>query len=334
MATKKTASSITGLTWSIREVLDPGTPVASVACARGCIIIGSQHLYRVAPGGWDVQYRGLPEGTEMPLSVAMEPRPPFRVAVGPPDGDVVIFTDTTNGNSIMGHSFSAQRGSKQAMELAWVVNDEQSSLFARTDDRQLHRMQAEGWDTLDVPPVHAIAQDDAGGFAALTVVDGNPKVYITHDGGDHFTFRSFGVEVEAEPDAPASLALAGTSVAAVVGDSGPIVSRAMDQPTTRHVELGRAYAVSFQGAAPGAWIYVGVQRRGKDPAAVWLLDTEGNTLKVMDFLADDEAPLDLGAMAWDGARSSLLVSSRGGLIAVGPELAKPKRSRARKRVVQ
>jgi hypothetical protein len=334
MASKKKKPHAAGLTWSLREVLDPGTPVASVACARGCIIIGSQHLYRVAPGGWDVQYRGLPEGTEMPLSVAMEPRPPFRVAVGPPDGDVVIFTDTTNGNSIMGHSFNAQRGSKQAMELAWVVNDEQSSLFARTDDGGLYRMQAEGWDHVEMPPVHAIAHDEAGGFAALTVVDGEPKAYITQDGGEHFHFRSFGVEVEAEPDAPASLALAGTAVAAVVGDSGPMVSRAMNEPTTRHTDLGRAYAVSFQGPAPDAWVYVGVQRLAGDPAAVWLLDTAGNKLKVMDFRADDEHPLDLGPLAWDSARGSLMVSSRGGLIALGPESEKPKRPRARKLVTQ
>ena len=308
--------------------------MASVACAKGCIVIGSRHLYRVSPGGWDVQYRGLPAGTEMPVSVAMEPRPPFRVAGGPPDGDVVIFTDTTNANSIMGHSFNGPRGSNQAVVLSWVVNDEQSSLFARTDDGGLYRMQTEGWDGVEMPPVHAIAHDETGGFAALTVVDGEPKAYITHDGGDHFSFRSFGVQVEAEPDAPASLSLAGTAVTAVVGDSGPLVSRGAREPTTRHEELGRAYAVSFQGPAPDAWIYVGVQRRGRDPAAVWLLDTAGNKLKVMDFLADDDAPLDLGALAWDSARSSLLVSSRGGLVAVGPEVSRPKRSRAKKRVVQ
>ena len=123
------------------------------------------------------------------------------------------------------------------MALAWVVNDEQSSLFARTDDGGLYRMQAEGWDHVEMPPVHAIAHDESGGFAALTVVDGEPKAYITQgDGGDHFHFRSFGVVVEAAPDAPASLTLAGMAVAAIVGDSGPLVSRGVDQPTTRHQE--------------------------------------------------------------------------------------------------
>ena len=63
---------------------------------------------------------------------------------------------------------------------------------------------------------------------------------------------------------------------------------------------------------------------------MWLLDTEGNKLKVMDFLADDAHPLDLGPLAWDSASlSSLMVSSRGGLIALGPERDKPKRVRAR-----
>jgi hypothetical protein len=331
---KKKLPSLSDLTWFMREVLDPGTPVASVACAGGCVMVGGMRLFRVAPGGWGVQHRALPEGTEMPLSVAMEPRPPFRVAVGPESGDVVIFTDTTTANSIMGHSFTAQRGSKQALELSWVVNDGQSSLFARTDDGGLYRMQAEGWDTVDMPPVRAIAQDEQGGFAALTFVDGDPKVYISYDGGDSFQFRSLGVELELEPDAPASLSLASSAVAVAIGDSGPMVSRGPDAPTTRHPGLERAYALAFQGLDPGGWIYVALRRTETEAAAVWLLDAAGNKLKVMDFLAEDHQPLDLGPIAWDSARSALMVSSRGGIIAMGPELSKPKRARTQKPLQQ
>ena len=119
-----------------------------------------------------VQYRDLPEGTERPISLAIEPRSPFRIALGPEGGDVVVFTDTTTANSIIGHTLSEVRGEKQAVQLAWVVNDGQSSLFARSDDGQLYRMQTEGWDTLEMPPIRAIAHDETGGFAALTVVDG------------------------------------------------------------------------------------------------------------------------------------------------------------------
>src|SRR5262249_32143171 len=174
-------------------------------------------LYRVPPKTWTVQYRGLPEATDLPLSIALEPRPPFRVAVGPDTGDVVIFTDTSTSSSIMVHGFSAQRGSKQAVELAGVEHEGQSSLFARTHDGGLFQMQAEGFDELEVPPVRAIAQDTDGGFAALTVVDGNPKVIASPDGGDSWYLRPLGIEVEAEPDAPAHMAMAGTAVAVVVG---------------------------------------------------------------------------------------------------------------------
>jgi hypothetical protein len=329
MAKKK--PKLAELTWTMREVLDPGTPVGAVACVLGRVIMGGASLYRVVPGSWEVQFRALPEAVGWPLAIAMEPRPPYRVAVGPDTGDVVVFTDTTNATSIMGHPFTEQRGSKQAAELAWVEHEGQSSLFARTDDRMLYRMQAEGWDTLEVPPVHAIAQDDAGGFAALTVVDGNPKVYLTYDGGISWHLRPLGVDVEAAPDAPAALALAGTSVAAVVGDSGPMVSRAAGEPTTRHEGLERAYALAFQGMAPDAWLYVGVQRAGEAPASVWILADDGRSLKVMDFLADDHEPLDLGGIAWDGTRGALMVSSRGGLVAMGLELPKPKRARAKKK---
>ncbi len=316
---KKKQPLLSEYTWFMREVLEPGTPVASVTCAEGCILVGGARVFRVGKGTWDVQYRGLPAGTEMPISIAMEPRPPFRVAVGPESGDVIIFTDTTTSSSITGHTFTAQRGSKQALELAWVVNDGQSSLFARTDDGGLYRMQAEGWDSVEMPPVRAIAHDERGGFAALTVVDGEPKVYISYDGATTFAYRSLGVEVEAEPNAPAALALASGAVAVAVGDSGPMVSRGGGAPTTRHPALGRAYALAFQGADPEGWLYVALQRSAAEPAAVWILAADGSSIKMVDLLADDGAPLDLGPIAWDSARHALVVSSRGGLIAMGPE---------------
>ena len=288
MAKKK--PGLSELTWFMREVLDPGTPVGAVACVLGRVILGGASLYRVMPGSWDVQFRALPKEVGWPLAVAMEPRPPFRVAVGPDSGNVVVFTDTTNATSITGHPFTEQRGSKQAVELAWVEHEGLSSLFARTDDRMLYRMQAEGWDTLDVPPVHAIAQDEAGGFAALTVVDGDPKVYLTYDGGISWHLRPLGVEVEAAPDAHAALALAGTSVAALVGDSGPILSRAASEPTTRYPELERAYALAFQGMDPDAWLYVAHQRSAEAPAAVWLLADDGAALKVMNSSRTTTSP--------------------------------------------
>jgi hypothetical protein len=277
-----------------------------------------------------VQYRSLPEAVDLPLSIAMEPRPPYRVAVGPESGDVVIFTDTSTSSSITGHGFSAQRGSKQAVELAWVSNDGQSSLFVRTHDGGLFRMQAEGFDQLEVPPVRAIAHDERGAFAALTVVDGTPRVITTPDGGEAWFLRPLGVEVEAEPDAPASLAMADTAVAVVVGDSGPFVSRSPDTPTERHGDhdgLERAQAVAFAGNDAGAPLYVALRRTAQEPASLSLLSPDGSVLRVMDFLCEDHLPLELGTIVWDSARRALLVVSRGGLLAVSPETPRPRRTR-------
>jgi hypothetical protein len=312
---------ITGRTWFMREVLEPGTPVASVACAEGCIMVGGTQVFRVGPGSWDVQHRGLPAGAELPLSIAMEPRPPFRIAVGPESGDVILFTDTVTASSITGHAFTAQHGSKQALELAWVVHEARSSLFARTDDGDLYWMETEGWARLDLPPVHAIAHDEQRGFAALTVVDGIPRLHTTADAGATWDVRALGVEVEAAPDAPASMAISGQAVAVVIGDSGPLVSRRPGERATRYAGLPRAYALAFQGSEPDGWIYVALRRTEAEPAAVALLGPDGSVVKVMDFLADDHAPLDLGPIAWDSSRQALMVSSRGGLIAMGPDVS-------------
>ena len=317
---------ISTLTWSMREVLEPGTPATAVTCALGRIMVAGERIFRIMPGTWDVQMRGLPEGLELPLSIAMEPRPPFRIAIGPESGDAVIFTDTSNATSITGHAFTETPGSKQARQLAWVVNEGQSSLFARTDDGLLYRMQAEGWEVPQLPPVHAIAHDEQGGFGALTVVDGVPKVFLTYDGGATWQIRPLGVEVEAAPDAPAFLALAGAAVAVVVGDSGPLVSRGPDQVTTRYPALSRAFALAFHGFDEDAWIYAALRRTEAEAAAVWLLDAAGGSLKVMEFLADDHEPLEVGPIAWDSARTALMVASRGGLVAMAPEMPKPKRA--------
>ena len=324
---------IAELTWSMREVLDPGTPVGAVTCALGRIMVGGERLFRIMPGTWDVQVRPVPEGLELPLAITMEPRPPYRIAVGPESGDVVIFTDTSNATSITGHPFTEQLGSKQARQLAWVVHEGQSSLFARTEDGMLYRMQAEGWEVPELPPVHAIAHDEEGGLGALTVVDGVPRVYLTYDGGATWHIRSLGVEVEAAPDAPAFLALAGTAVAVAIGDSGPLVSRAPDQATVRYPGLERTYALAFQGPAPDAWIYAGLRRSETEGAAVWLLAEKEEPLRLMEFLADDHQPLDLGPIAWDSSRAALMVASRGGLLAMGPETPKPKRVRRPKKPV-
>src|SRR5262249_42665758 len=157
---------------------------------------------------------------------------------------------------------------KQAVELAWVEHEGQSSLFARTHDGGLFRMQAEGFDELEVPPVRAIAQDADGGFGALPVVDRNPKVIASPHGGDSGVLRPLGGEVEAEPDAPAHMAMAGTAVAVVVGDSGPLVSRAPGRRTERHAghdELGRAHAVAFGGKGSDAPLYVALRRTDDAP---------------------------------------------------------------------
>jgi hypothetical protein len=160
-------------------------------------------------------------------------------------------------------------------------------------------------------------------------------VYLTYDGGETWHLRPLGIELEVEPGAPAYLALAGTTVAAVIGDAGPLVSRAPDQPTLRYAGLERAYALAFQGADPKAWLYLALRRTDTEPAAIALLAEDGGVLKVMDFLADDEAPLDLGPIAWDSSRGALMVGSRGGLLAMGPELPKPGRAKkAKKPVVQ
>jgi hypothetical protein len=332
MAKKKTAK-LSELTWFIREVVDPGTPVGAVACVLGRIMIGGEGIYRVVPGSWDVQFRKLPEGVGFPLSIALEPRPPFRLAVGAETGDVLIFTDTTNATSITGHPFTEVRGGKRAEQLAWVVNDGESTLFARTDDDSLYGMKAEGWARLEVPPVRAIASDEEGGFAALCLIEGQPRVYTTRDGGTVWQFRSLELPVAADPAAPAALALAGEALALCIGDSGVIIDRGEGAETEHIGGFDRAYALAFQGSREDAWLYVGVQRREQEPAAVWLIDGAGETSKVMDFLCEDHDPLDLGPLAWDPTRGALMVSSRAGLLALGPEEKKKRAPRVKKKPV-
>ena len=317
------------LKWTMREVLPPGTPTFAVACPMGFVLIGGVGIFRVPPRSWDPQHRAVPDEMGPIHAIAMEPRPPFRVAMAPEAGDVIMFTDTPTGTSLMGVGFTAQRGGKRAMQLAWVEHEGQSWLFARTDDGGFYRMDTEGWGKCDLPPVHAIAQDQDGGVAALMIVDNRPIVHVSRDGGDKWIWRKLDVEVEAEPDAPACLALAGEAVALAVGDSGPLLSWGPKAATVRVPGLTRTCALAFTGSKRGSWIYAAQQRAGDEPANISLISGKDDVLRVFTLLCEDNDPLDLGPIAWDPARKALLIGARSGLLAMDPD--RPKRAPAKRK---
>ena len=321
--------------FSMTERLAPGTPVAAVTTESGRIFIAGAGIYRFLAGSSTVEHRAIPAELGFPISIAAEPTPPHRIAFGAEGGDVVIFTDTQETHTITIHPFTDPRGQLRAIDLAWVTGENGSALFALTDDGALHRMQDGGWGGLVLPPVRAIARDELGGFAALTVVDGVPKVYVSRDGGDTWQLRKFGLDLEVEPDAPASLAIAGSAVAITVGDSGPILSRSHIRPVSRYPGLDRARSVAFQGHSRESWLWVGLCRSRDELANVTIITAKGEPFKAMEFEADDLEPLDLGPIHWDESRNELLISSRLGLLGMGPEwLGKPRARRARARAAK
>jgi hypothetical protein len=315
------------LKWTMREVLPPGTPTFAVACPSGFVFTGGDGVFRVPPKSWEVQHRPLPSDVGPVHAVAMEPRPPFRVAMAPDTGDVLIFTDTADGTTLMGLGFAAERGSKRAMELAWVAHEGESHLFARTEDGGFYRSEIEGWGQCDLPPVRAIAQDHEGGVAALMIVENRPTIYVSHDAGENWRWRRLDLLIEAAPDAPACLALAGDALAFAVGDSGPYVIWGPKAKPVRVPGLTRTCALAFTGAKRGSWIYAAQQRAGDEPANISLIPGKDPVMVVFTLLCEDDEPLDLGPIAWDPARKALMVGSRSGLLAMYPD--RPKRVKAK-----
>jgi hypothetical protein len=247
-----------------------------------------------------------------PLRVAAaEPRAPYRYAVAS-DELVAVFHRKDDGDQIMRLRCTpsaprlrpAKPGdppprSPSATHLAWAHDGEASTLYIRWSDGIVVRLKQDmsGVDTTDLPPVDALAADNAGVLAMISLAGPTPRAYVTED-GEQLEVRS--LDARTEPAGHVYLAVAGSAVAFAVEHGGAFLSRAPDAPFERVAALETAGPLEFEGTASDAAVFGATHHATS--ASIVRVDAEGGALRIADFESDTGVAPSITGLGWDASR--------------------------------
>jgi hypothetical protein len=232
--------------------------------------------------------------------VAAEPRSPWRYAVASQEM-VAVFYRTQQGDQIM--RLRGTPPGPAATHLAWGRAAGASTLYIRWDDGAVVRVREDmsGVDTPDLPPMAAIASDNAGVLAMISFDGPARSAYTTQD-GENLELRPLPEGFAVRPGARVHLAVADTAVAFAVEDGGAFLSRASEEPFVPCEPLAGAGPLELEGASSDAALFGAVHGA---VASIIRVDREGHAVRIADFGSDDGVVPEISALAWDGSRHML-----------------------------
>ncbi len=182
---------------------------------------------------------------------------------------------------------------------------------------------------LELPPMTALAYDDTGTIAMLSLENGG-RVYVTKD-GEHYEYRGLDFTKEwydalpDEWDFPIHIAVAGKAVAWSFGWHGAFVSRDFpDKPFERCEPLAHAGALAFEGNAANAALFGAVSAEGC--SSIVRVDASGKAVRVGDLMVDGQKAVPFDELAWDASRKCLFAVHRqvGLVVAAAPDAKRGK----------
>jgi hypothetical protein len=271
-----------------------------VSARGGLVVAGGEELHLLRPGDQRMASRAPPLDIGPIHVAAAEPRSPWRYAVASQEM-VAVFYRTQQGDQIM--RLRATPPGPSATHLAWGRAEGASTLYIRWDDGAVVRVALDmsGVDTPDLPPMHAIASDNAGVLAMISFDGPTGRAYTTRD-GENLELRALPDGCLAGTGARVFLAVADTAVAFSIEDGGAFVSRASEQPFVRCDPLAGAGPLELEGASSDAALFGAV--RGA-VASIIRVDQEGGAVRLADFGSDDGVVPEISALSWDGSRHML-----------------------------
>ncbi|MGH7297006.1 MAG: hypothetical protein ACRELB_18860, partial [Polyangiaceae bacterium] len=237
--------------WVGGFVLD-GSPVHDVRAAGGLVVTGGKGLSMVRPGAQNLLSRGLPSGIVV-RAVAVEPWAPRRFAIAA-RGRLTVFEGHAPDEPSLELKFDDS--TFEATHLAWTRNDGRSMIYYVGRDGEVGRLWVnEGTlDSLDTPPVDAIASDGTGVMAMLSMGGGDADaadVWISQDGKE-WRSRTLTSVLDAPlgADGRVHLAVCGDALAYSVGSLdgawGTHVSWDADQDLFEPCDVMSGGPVAFQ----------------------------------------------------------------------------------------
>src|SRR5277367_4900698 len=162
--------------WECSFLFDTARSVRSVSCRGGFVVAGGEELHVLRAGAQSMASRASPLDIGPLLVTAAEPRAPWRYAVASKE-TVAVFFRTDQGDQVV--RLQATPPGPSATHLAWGRDGHASALYIRWNDGAVVRMKQDmsGVDTTDLPPMDAIAADNAGVLAMVSFAPPTPLVY-------------------------------------------------------------------------------------------------------------------------------------------------------------
>ena len=282
--------------WECSFLFDTARSVHSVSCRGGLVVAGGDELHVLRAGAQSMASRASPLDIGPLLVTAAEPRAPWRYAVASKEM-VAVFFRTDQGDQVV--RLHATPPGPSATHLAWGRDGHASALYIRWDDGAVVRMKQDmsGVDTTDLPPMDAIAADNAGVLAMVSFAPPTPLVYVTGD-GENLELRQ--LDLRGDPSQHVYVAVAEAAVAVAVGHGGAFVSRAVEAPFVLCDPLAAAGPIEFEGATSDAALLGAAHQGGV--ASILRVDPEGAAVRIADFGSDAGVAPELTSVGWDASR--------------------------------
>jgi hypothetical protein len=318
--TRTKLPSRTADAWEGGFLMRPPRSVHAVSCASGRVIAtGTDEFYLIRAGTDSLLARKLPPGVPGPLlAIAAERRPPWRIAVAPVGGGVVIFEQAREGETVVHIEREPPRGDVCATHLTW----DNDHLHARWDDGAFSRINshgdqyvislANGLDFIDM-----LASDGKGSLAMLSLYP--LRLYRKKDDD---TINVVQIDFDLPDDPTVYLAVAGQSVAVSVKGVGTFRDDGAGfESCDAHLGGG---AIAFQGASTRAALFGAMVV--DDVACIVRMAPTGESQRICEIEARGLPPAEMVALAWDESRTSLWgASPNAGLVRHTPRASRGKR---------
>jgi hypothetical protein len=313
--------------WIGGFVLDPSRPVHDVCAAGGLVVTGGTGLAMMRPGAQNVLSRDLPPGIVV-RSVAVEPWTPRRFAIAA-RGRLTVFEGQAPDAPSIEVKFDDP--TFEATHLAWTQQDGRSAIYCRGGDGAVGRLWLDDGtlETIDAPPMDAIASDARGGMAMLSMGGGDADaadVWTSRD-GKLWETRTLTFILDATPreHARVHLAVCGEAIAYSVGSPdgawGTLVSWDSRQDTFDLCEVVSGGPVAFQSESSLFATY------NDDCGASILRVPRGRPVERIAQIGGEEDDLAVAprieALAWDESRRALWAASHAGLLRSSEPGGKP-----------
>jgi hypothetical protein len=275
------------------------------------VIAGGDELLVMRPAAENILTRKMPPAIGSAVVVIAEPWAPRRFAVAT-RGRISVFEGREP--EVPTVQLDLAKPEYDATHLAWLRENGESVLYFRRRDGEVGRLWVDRGveDVIDCPPMAAIASDESGALALLTLVPGEENVWVSQEGG--FEVRPL-TTVPVGDDLHVHLAVRGAAVAYSLDDCwGTYVSWDREQDFDRCEALWGG-PIAFQGddALFGAYCV-------ETNASIFRETRDGTTARIADIEAEGVGPwqersLLITALAWDASRRTLWgASPQAGLI--------------------